>query len=71
MSGGVGSLWPLSPEDDSKELHDFSGDGSMLAKGLRRRPHGETPDFVLRAAARGFSGLHQVIGERTQRTPKA
>ncbi|RUX36997.1 hypothetical protein EOA33_35185, partial [Mesorhizobium sp. M4A.F.Ca.ET.050.02.1.1] len=33
MSGGVGSrLWPLSREDNPKQFHDFSGDGSMLAK---------------------------------------
>ena len=35
MSGGVGSrLWPLSREDNPKQFHDFSGDGSMLAKTL-------------------------------------
>jgi mannose-1-phosphate guanylyltransferase len=47
MSGGVGSrLWPLSREDNPKQFHDLSGDGSMLAKTVRRlraRPEGETP----------------------------
>ena len=47
MSGGVGSrLWPLSREDNPKQFHDLSGDGSMLAKTLRRlaaRPEGATP----------------------------
>ncbi|TIX71861.1 MAG: hypothetical protein E5V30_08440, partial [Mesorhizobium sp.] len=51
MSGGVGSrLWPLSREDNPKQFHDFSGDGSMLAKTLRRlaaRPTGETPIFLI------------------------
>jgi hypothetical protein len=46
MSGGVGSrLWPLSREDNPKQFHDLSGDGSMLVKTLRRlkaRPEGET-----------------------------
>ena len=33
MSGGVGSrLWPLSREDNPKQFHDLSGDGSMLVK---------------------------------------
>ncbi len=37
MSGGVGSrLWPLSREDNPKQFHDLSGDGSMLARTLRR-----------------------------------
>ena len=37
MSGGVGSrLWPLSREDNPKQFHDLAGDGSMLAKTLRR-----------------------------------
>ncbi len=53
MSGGVGSrLWPLSREDNPKQFHDFSGDGSMLAKTLRRltaRPEGETPIFLIAA----------------------
>lgn len=47
MSGGVGSrLWPLSREDNPKQFHDLSGDGSMLAKTIRRlkaREHGRTP----------------------------
>ncbi|OQM75180.1 mannose-1-phosphate guanylyltransferase/mannose-6-phosphate isomerase [Manganibacter manganicus] len=51
MSGGVGSrLWPLSREDNPKQFHDLSGDGSMLVKTLRRlisRPEGETPVFVI------------------------
>jgi len=37
MSGGVGSrLWPLSREDFPKQFHDFSGQGSMLARTLDR-----------------------------------
>jgi len=37
MSGGVGSrLWPLSREDFPKQFHDFSGQGSMLARTLQR-----------------------------------
>ena len=51
MSGGVGSrLWPLSREDNPKQFHDLSGDGSMLVKTLRRltdRPSGETPIFLI------------------------
>jgi mannose-1-phosphate guanylyltransferase/mannose-6-phosphate isomerase len=51
MSGGVGSrLWPLSREDNPKQFHDLSGDGSMLIKTLRRlkaRPQGETPVFLI------------------------
>lgn len=51
MSGGVGSrLWPLSREDNPKQFHDLSGDGSMLVKTLRRltaRPRGETPVFLI------------------------
>jgi len=51
MSGGVGSrLWPLSREDNPKQFHDLSGDGSMLVKTLRRlkaRPDGETPVYLI------------------------
>ncbi|MEO9339904.1 mannose-1-phosphate guanylyltransferase/mannose-6-phosphate isomerase [Mesorhizobium sp. SB112] len=51
MSGGVGSrLWPLSREDNPKQFHDLSGDGSMLIKTLRRlkaRAQGETPVFLI------------------------
>ena len=51
MSGGVGSrLWPLSREDNPKQFHDLSGDGSMLVKTLRRlkaRPAGETPIYLI------------------------
>ena len=51
MSGGVGSrLWPLSREDNPKQFHDLSGDGSMLVKTLRRlkaRPAGETPVYLI------------------------
>ncbi|TIQ34224.1 MAG: mannose-1-phosphate guanylyltransferase [Mesorhizobium sp.] len=51
MSGGVGSrLWPLSREDNPKQFHDLSGDGSMLAKTLRRlaaRADGQTPIFLI------------------------
>ena len=53
MSGGVGSrLWPLSREDNPKQFHDLSGDGSMLVKTLRRlkaRPDGETPIYLIAA----------------------
>ncbi len=51
MSGGVGSrLWPLSREDNPKQFHDLSGNGSMLSKTVRRlkaREEGETPVFVI------------------------
>ncbi|WP_394886080.1 mannose-1-phosphate guanylyltransferase/mannose-6-phosphate isomerase (plasmid) [Mesorhizobium sp. AaZ16] len=51
MSGGVGSrLWPLSREDNPKQFHDLSGNGSMLAKTVRRlkaRPEGETPIYLV------------------------
>jgi mannose-1-phosphate guanylyltransferase/mannose-6-phosphate isomerase len=61
MSGGVGSrLWPLSREDNPKQFHDLSGDGSMLAKTLRRltaRPGGETPIFLI-AAERHADRVH-------------
>ncbi|ESZ37724.1 mannose-1-phosphate guanylyltransferase/mannose-6-phosphate isomerase [Mesorhizobium sp. L2C066B000] len=61
MSGGVGSrLWPLSREDNPKQYHDLSGDGSMLAKTLRRltaRPEGETPIFLI-AAERHAERVH-------------
>lgn len=37
MSGGVGSrLWPLSREDNPKQFHALSGDGSMLVKTAKR-----------------------------------
>ncbi|MBZ9741033.1 MULTISPECIES: mannose-1-phosphate guanylyltransferase/mannose-6-phosphate isomerase [unclassified Mesorhizobium] len=61
MSGGVGSrLWPLSREDNPKQFHDLSGDGSMLAKTLRRlaaRPAGETPIFLI-ASERHAERVH-------------
>lgn len=64
MSGGVGSrLWPLSREDNPKQFHDFSGDGSMLAKTLRRltaRPEGETPVFLI-ASERHADRVHADI----------
>jgi mannose-1-phosphate guanylyltransferase/mannose-6-phosphate isomerase len=51
MSGGVGSrLWPLSREDNPKQFHDISGDGSMLAKTVRRlkaRSEDETPIYLI------------------------
>ncbi|MFD9901564.1 AGE family epimerase/isomerase [Mesorhizobium sp. NPDC059025] len=54
MSGGVGSrLWPLSREDNPKQFHDLSGDGSMLAKTVRRLkawPHAETPIYLIASA---------------------
>ncbi|MFD2056968.1 mannose-1-phosphate guanylyltransferase/mannose-6-phosphate isomerase [Mesorhizobium calcicola] len=61
MSGGVGSrLWPLSREDNPKQFHDLSGDGSMLAKTLRRltaRPEGDTPIFLI-ASERHAERVH-------------
>ncbi|MER9749342.1 mannose-1-phosphate guanylyltransferase/mannose-6-phosphate isomerase [Mesorhizobium sp. M0140] len=61
MSGGVGSrLWPLSREDNPKQFHDLSGDGSMLAKTLRRltaRLEGGTPIFLI-AAERHADRVH-------------
>lgn len=51
MSGGVGSrLWPLSREDNPKQFHDLSGNGSMLSKTVRRlkaRGESDTPVFVI------------------------
>ncbi|MGN6534760.1 MAG: mannose-1-phosphate guanylyltransferase/mannose-6-phosphate isomerase, partial [Mesorhizobium sp.] len=51
MSGGVGSrLWPLSREDNPKQFHDLSGNGSMLARTVRRLkawPGGETPIYLI------------------------
>ncbi|EFG2885949.1 hypothetical protein BO068_005148, partial [Escherichia coli] len=53
LSGGVGSrLWPLSREDNPKQFHDVSGQGSMLSRTLRRmaaRTGGETPLHVIAA----------------------
>lgn len=64
MSGGVGSrLWPLSREDNPKQFHDLSGDGSMLAKTLRRlkaRPAGETPLYLI-ASERHAERVHAVL----------
>jgi len=64
MSGGIGSrLWPLSREDNPKQFHDLSGDGSMLAKTLRRltaRPDGDTPVFLI-AAERHSDRVHGAI----------
>jgi mannose-1-phosphate guanylyltransferase/mannose-6-phosphate isomerase len=64
MSGGVGSrLWPLSREDNPKQFHDLSGDGSMLVKTLRRlkaRPEGETPVFLI-ASERHAARVHADI----------
>ena len=51
MSGGVGSrLWPLSREDNPKQFHNLSGDGSMLVKTVQRlkaRPNGDTPIHLI------------------------
>ncbi|NGN40555.1 mannose-1-phosphate guanylyltransferase/mannose-6-phosphate isomerase [Mesorhizobium sp. CGMCC 1.15528] len=61
MSGGVGSrLWPLSREDNPKQFHDLSGDGSMLVKTLRRlraRLEGEAPVFLI-ASERHAARVH-------------
>nr|HMQ57143.1 sugar phosphate nucleotidyltransferase [Rhizobiaceae bacterium] len=54
MSGGIGSrLWPLSREDNPKQFHDFSGEGSMLASTVRRlsaRPGGPAPVWLIASA---------------------
>ncbi|PDT83697.1 AGE family epimerase/isomerase [Sinorhizobium sp. BJ1] len=51
MSGGVGSrLWPLSREDNPKQFHDLSGNGSMLVRTalrLKARPAGDTPVHLI------------------------
>jgi mannose-1-phosphate guanylyltransferase/mannose-6-phosphate isomerase len=64
MSGGVGSrLWPLSREDNPKQFHDLSGNGSMLAKTVKRlkaRPRGKTPVYLVaseRHADRVFADI--------------
>ncbi len=66
MSGGVGSrLWPLSREDNPKQFHDLAGDGSMLAKTLRRlaaRPAGATPIYLI-ASERHSRRVHADLGE--------
>ncbi len=55
MSGGVGSrLWPLSREDNPKQFHDLSGDGSMLVKTVRR----------LKARRGGLAPIHIIAAER-------
>lgn len=71
MSGGVGSrLWPLSREDNPKQLHDLTGGGSMLLKTLRRmesRRSGETPVLVIgaeRHAQRILSAARQIDTRR-------
>jgi mannose-1-phosphate guanylyltransferase len=65
MSGGVGSrLWPLSREDNPKQFHDLAGDGSMLAKTLRRlaaRQEGATPIYLI-AAERHSRRVHADLG---------
>ncbi|MEW9806865.1 AGE family epimerase/isomerase [Mesorhizobium sp. ZMM04-5] len=66
MSGGVGSrLWPLSREDNPKQFHDLAGDGSMLAKTLRRlasRPEGETPIYLI-ASEKHARRVHDALAE--------
>lgn len=66
MSGGVGSrLWPLSREDNPKQFHDLAGQGSMLAKTLRRlaaRPAGATPIYLI-ASEKHSRRVHADIGE--------
>lgn len=53
ISGGIGSrLWPLSREDFPKQFHDFSGDGSMLARTVRRlSEHHNEPVFLIASEA--------------------
>ncbi len=64
MSGGVGSrLWPLSREDNPKQFHDLSGDGSMLARTLRRLKaggSGEWPVYTI-ASERHAGRVHADI----------
>ncbi|MEQ1942219.1 mannose-1-phosphate guanylyltransferase/mannose-6-phosphate isomerase [Mesorhizobium sp. VNQ89] len=66
MSGGVGSrLWPLSREDNPKQFHDLAGDGSMLAKTLRRlaaRTEGQTPVYLI-AAEKHAQRVHASLAE--------
>ncbi len=66
MSGGVGSrLWPLSREDNPKQFHDLAGQGSMLAKTLRRlaaRPAGLTPIYLI-ASEKHSHRVHADLGE--------
>ncbi|RLP25256.1 mannose-1-phosphate guanylyltransferase/mannose-6-phosphate isomerase [Mesorhizobium sp. YM1C-6-2] len=66
MSGGVGSrLWPLSREDNPKQFHDLSGQGSMLAKTLRRlaaRSAGATPIYLI-ASEKHAHRVHGDLGE--------
>ncbi len=55
MSGGVGSrLWPLSREDNPKQFHALSGDGSMLVKTVQR----------LCARTTGPVSVNLIAGER-------
>ena len=71
MSGGVGSrLWPLSREDNPKQFHDLSGDGSMLVKTLQRlaaRPAGETPIYPDRLRAPCRPRAHRPRRDRPRR----
>ncbi len=55
MSGGVGSrLWPLSREDNPKQFHALSGEGSMLVKTVNR----------LAARTAGPVEVNLIAGER-------
>src|SRR5690606_24276139 len=51
MSGGIGSrLWPLSREDNPKQFHDLSGNGSMLTATVSRlveRARGGGPVYLI------------------------
>ena len=53
LCGGAGTrLWPLSREDNPKQFHDLAGNGSMLARTIRRlaaRPAGSTPIYLIAA----------------------
>ncbi|EBW1603824.1 mannose-1-phosphate guanylyltransferase, partial [Salmonella enterica subsp. enterica serovar Kottbus] len=66
LSGGVGSrLWPLSREDNPKQFHDVSGQGSMLSRTLRRmaaRTGGETPLHVIAAERHASRILDDLAG---------
>ncbi len=55
LSGGTGTrLWPLSREDNPKQFHDLSGQGSMLVRTIRR----------LQARRAGAAPIHVIASER-------
>lgn len=65
MSGGIGSrLWPLSREDFPKQFHDFSGQGSMLARTVKRLDAAKNikPPIYIIASENHADRLRQEIG---------